>query len=210
MLAQVADLLTHGVSYLRRNPFFLVRAARNAARLELTVPLDTLRFFIDKRPPGKGPERIELSASPPGLVVGLTVDLYGTKLDVGAHVTIESVSALGGGLQLALRVRELSITAPPGSPAAMMVGSLDLSRPASLLTMMPMKHNALVDAHDDVFVIDLMKIKPIAKNEVLQKILAVTDGAAGIREVRTEEDLLVIGLVVRPTQIPAALMRLRG
>lgn len=210
MFAQVTELLTHGVSYLRRNPLFLVRAARNAARLEMTIPLDTLRWLIERRRPGKGPERIEVTAAPPGLGVGLTVDVFGTKLDVNVNVTVEDVASSGGGLQLTVRARDLSITAPPGSPAAMMVGSLDLSNPAGLLKMMPMRLDALVDAHSDTFVIDLMKIKPLAKNEVLARVLAVADGAAGIREIRTEEDLLVIGLVVRPAQVPAALMRLRG
>lgn len=210
MLAQVTELLTHGANYVRKNPLFLVRAARNAARLEVTIPLDVLRWAIDRRPRGKGPERIEISASPPGLQVGLTVDVFGTKLDVSLHVTVEDVASMGGGLQATLRVRDLAITAPPGSPAAMMVGSLDLSNPAGLLKMMPVRIDALVDAHDDVFVVDLMKFKALARNEVLARVLAIADGAAGVREVRTEEDLLVVGLVVRPSQVPAALLRLRG
>jgi len=48
----------------------------------------------------------------------------------------------------ALRVANLQLNAPPNSPAAMMVSSLDLSRPAALMNMMPQKHAALVDAHE--------------------------------------------------------------
>jgi hypothetical protein len=202
--------LKEGLSYLRSNPTFLVAAAKNATRLNLSVPVDFLRWMIDRRPRGKGPERIDVSAAPPGLALGLTVDLYGTKLDVGAHIDIESVDNDGQSLRIALRVEDLSLKAPPGSPAAMMLSSLDTAHPANLVKMMPAKHAMLVEAEDDRFVLDLLQIPKLAKNRTLRRILDATSGVISIREIRTEDDLMLIGISVNPLGLPAALARLRA
>src|SRR5258706_16259387 len=106
-LLAMPTVIKEGLSYLRAHPAFLVTAARNAARLSLSVPIDFLRWLIERRPPGKGPERIEISAAPPGFAVGLTVDLYGTKIDVAAKVGIEMVENTGESLRLGLRMRDL-------------------------------------------------------------------------------------------------------
>ncbi len=198
-----------GLSFLGANPTFLVTAARNAVRREVTVPLDLLRSLIERRPPGKGPERIEVSAAPPALRVGLTVDLYGTKLDVAANVTVDSVDNLDGALKMALLVRDLEITAPPDSPAAMMVRSLDLRRPGNLLQMMPKRPSVLVEADGDRFVIDLLKLRALGKNRWLRRVLAAIADAVAVQRVVTDGDLLVIGLRVHPLALPSALLRLR-
>jgi hypothetical protein len=206
-------VLTHikeGLSYIKSNPTYLVAAAKNATRLNLSVPIDLLRWMIDRRPPGKGPERIDLQASPPGFGVGLTVDLYGTKLDVGANLRIESIDADSDALRLALRVNGLTLKAPPGSPAAMMLASLDTAHPANLVKMMPAKHAMLVEAEDDRFVLDLLQIPKLSKNRTLRRILAAASGVISIREIRTEGDLVLIGLHVNPLGLPGALARLRG
>lgn len=206
-------MLTHlkeGLSYLRSNPTYLVAAAKNATRLNLSVPVDFLRWMIDRRPRGKGPERIDVTAAPPGLSLGLTVDLYGTKLDVAAHIDIESVDNDGQSLRIALRVADLSLKAPPGSPAAMMLSSLDTSRPGNLVKMMPAKHAMLVEADDDRFVLDLLQLPKLAKNKTLRRILDATAGVISIREIRTEDDLMLIGLSVNPLGLPAAFARLRA
>jgi hypothetical protein len=203
------DAVFGGIHYLRSNPLFLFRAARNAARLELSMPIDLLRWAIERRPRGKGPERIELSAEDPALGVGLTVDLYGTKIDVAAKITVEAIDNGADELSIALRVRDLSVKAPPGSPAAMMVQSLDLAHPGNLIGMMPQKHAGLIDAHDDRFVLNLMKLPSLAKNRRLRRILGALS-FIGVREIRTDGDLLVIGLSVNPLHLPAALQRVRG
>src|SRR4051812_4100429 len=98
------DAVVGGLSYLRSHPMLLFRAARNAARLELTIPIDLLRWAIDRRPRGKGPERIELFDADPALGLSLTVDLYGTKISVASKIQIESVDNDDSSLKVALRV----------------------------------------------------------------------------------------------------------
>jgi hypothetical protein len=196
-----------GVSYLRSNPLFALRATSNAARLRASVPLDVLRWAISKRPRGKGPERIELSGADPALRVELTVDLYGTKIDVAANILIESIDNGIDSFKVALRVRNLELHAPAGTPAAMMVGALDLSNPGNLLKMMPQKHADLLQAEGDRIVIDLLKIPKMARNKRLRRVLAALS-FIGVREVRTENDVLVIGFSVRPSALPTGLARM--
>jgi hypothetical protein len=203
------DALRGGLSFLRDNPFAMVQAAKNASRLELSVPIDLLQWGIDRRPRGKGPERIELFAADPALGIGLTVDLYGTKIDVSAKITVEGIENLKDQLKVTLRVRDLTVKAPPGSPAAMMVQSMDFSKPGNLLKMMPMKHAALVEATDDRFVLDLLKIPALAKNPRLTKVLAALSFVQ-VRTVRAETPLLAVGLNVSPRAIPGALRAALG
>jgi hypothetical protein len=200
------DPAMHALTYLLSHPMLPLQSARNAMHRELTVPLAILRWAIDRRPPGKGPEKIELFAADPALGVGLVVDLFGTKLEVSSEITVESIELREDALNIALRVANLRLGAPEGSPAAMMVKSLDLSKPAALMNMMPQKHSALVDARDDRFVIDLLKIKALARNPYLKRVLAALSFVR-VTGARVEGDNLAIELDVSPLSAPSALKR---
>jgi hypothetical protein len=202
------DTVLRALSYLRANPQLLFRAAENALKLEISIPMELVRWAIDRRPRGKGPESIDLFDADPALGVSLTVDLYGTKLSVAAKIGIESIDNGEQQLTVELRVRDLQVKAPPGSPAAMMIQSLDLSRPGNLLKMMPMRHTLLVNATDDLFVLDLFKIRALAGNQRLRQALAALSFIR-IAGVRVDRDLLAIGLDVSPLSIPAAFRRAR-
>ena len=202
--------LREGLSYLTSNPMFLVAAAKNAARLGISVPVDLLRWFIDHRPRGKGPERIEITPAPPGFDVGLTVDLFGTKIDIAANLSIASIENTVDALKVGLRVQNLSVKAPPNTPAAKMFGSMDFSKPAALMNMMPQKHAMIVDVQGDVFTLDLLKLKALGENKTLRRVLAVLSDVLSIKDVRTEGQLLVIGLGTNLMALPSALARLRS
>jgi hypothetical protein len=200
------DPAMHALTYLLSHPLFPIQSARNAMRREITVPLALLRWGIDRRPRGKGPEKIDLFPADPALGMALTVDLFGTKLDVTSEITIEGINLREDALELSLRIANLRLAAPEGSPAAMMVNSMDLSRPAALMNMMPQKHAALVDAKDDRFVIDLLKIKALAKNPYLKRVLAALSFVR-VTGVRAEGDNLALELDVSPLAAPSALKR---
>jgi hypothetical protein len=204
----IKQALVGGISYLRSNPRFVLQAARNAARLEVSIPLDLLRWALERRPRGKGPERIELRGADPSLRVELTVDLFGTKIDVGSSIAIESIENQAESLKLALRLRDLAIKAPQGSPAAQFVQSLDLSKPGNLIQMMPPKHARLIEVQGDRLVIDLLKLPALARNRGLRRALAGLSFVA-IRALRVENDLLIIGFALHPLAIPGALDRAR-
>jgi hypothetical protein len=198
------DSARNALGFFVSHPLFLVSAARNAVHRELTLPIALLQWAIDRRPRGKGPERIELFSADPALGLRLTVDLYGTKVDVSCALTIESIAPRRDALEVALRVHNLKVEAPQGSPAAMMVQSLDLSRPAALMAMMPQKHAALVDARDERFVLDLLKIRALGNNPVLRRVLIALSFLT-VEGARAEGDALALRIDVSPLQAPSAL-----
>jgi hypothetical protein len=113
-----------------------------------------------------------------------------------------------GLLQVALTVRSLELDAPAGSPAAMMISRLDLKRPATLLDMLPKKPPIIAEALEDRFVLDLLRLRPLARNATLRRALAVLGPVLGIGAVATDGDLLTIALVPRPTGVIEAVMAL--
>ena len=202
-------MLLEGLSYLKSNPMFLVAAAKNATRMGVSVPVDLLRWAIERRPRGKGPERIEIRSAPPGFDIGLTVDLFGTKIDIAANLAIAHIDSSPDALRVGIQVKNLSVKAPPGTPAAMMFGAMDFSKPASLVGMMPQKHAAMVEVDGDVFTIDLLKVKALGENRTLRRILSMIADVLSIKEVRTDGDVLVIGFGANLMALPSALARLR-
>ena len=97
-----------------------------------------------------------------------------------------------------------------GSPAAMMLGSMDLTKPGNLMGFMPQKPPALVEASGDRFVLDLLKVPKLAANKGLKKLLALVADVIVIKDVRTEGDMLVVGFKVNARALPLALARLRA
>lgn len=204
------DAIKNGLSYVRRNPAFLVRAALHATRLEIGVPLDALRWLLGRLPQGKSkaPD-IRISASPPALRVEMDLDLMGQPLGISTLLYIEKVGIEAERLLIELRVKHLKIKAPPQSPINQMLAAVDLNRPGSLVGFVPMKIPALVEARDDLFVFDLLQIPKLAGNAGLRRALSALSEVLAIRQVQTEDELLVIGLRAQPMKLPAALGRLR-
>jgi hypothetical protein len=177
--------------------------------LEASLPLDAVRFALARRPPGKGPERIQLASADPAVRVYLTVDLYGTKLDVGVCVLIESIIGDSDRLEVAIRVRDLQIAAPQGSPAAQLVAAMDLTRPANLLKMMPQKHVGLLEVEGDRIAVNLLRIAALGKNEALRRVLTALSFVR-VSAVRAEADMLRVGFSFDPRTLPSSLARLLG
>jgi len=200
--------------YVTRHPKVLGEIARYALQRRLAIPLDSLRWFANQ-PGGKGPTDIVLSAQAPALGVGATLDAMGTQVRVEANIFVDHVHAAPGELQVTLRVKELQASVLnnlDGNLAKLLKsGVLNLKKPASLLAMMGNKKPSLiVEAKDDLFVLDLMKIKAIADDGRVQKVIATLSPVLAVNEVRTEGDHLVLALKARPSGVRQSFSALRG
>ncbi len=202
--------LRAGLDYVRKNPFSIFTAARQAARLRLTIPLDLLRWAVGKIPPGKVSD-LAIAGAPPGIGVGLTVSVMGSQLRVGGVVKIDEITVGPGTLRVELRVHELAVKAVDGaaSPITQMLGAVDLGKPGNLVSFLPKKPAMLVEAKDDRFVLDLMKLRKLGDNAKLQRALGLIAPVLSIRDVEVEGDDLLIGLRIRPTGLPRARAALR-
>ncbi len=202
--------LQNGLAYLVSHPEFLLRCVVNATRLRVGVPLDGVHWLLGRATRGKLPSDLQLLPVPPGVHVSATLDVMGTSLAVGATVSVDSVLFSAESIRMQVRVRDLSIKPDPSSPMAGMIAMMDLTKPGDLLNFMPTRPPIILDAQGDLFVLDLMKLPKLAKNPLARRLVAALSEVLAIRELRTEDDLLVVGFRPMPLGLLAALGHLRG
>jgi len=214
MALPIRSALRSASRYVVRNPFSLLRLAKHAVNLRLAVPLDAIRWFITNTPPGKkAPQDVVVTARPPAIHVGATVDAMGTTLRASSAIKVEELRIDPDELRLTLRLSEvdLRVLDGEGTPIAGLIksGALDLSKPGNLANFMPKRPPVLVDAHDDLLVLDLMKVPKIAKNIRLRKVLERLTPVVNISALRTDGDMLIIALRATPMGVPRALTAAR-
>lgn len=190
----LADL-QQGFSYLVSNPSFLLRSIVNVTRMRFGVPMDAVQWLLGKVARGKLPKDLQLAAVAPGLRASATVNVMGAAMfAVSAVVSVEQVQLASDSARVSVRLRDLQIKPPADSPIAGMLAMMDLSKPGDMLGFMPMKPPMILSASGDLFVLELMKLPKLANNPRAAKIVAALSEILVVRELQTEDDLLVLGL----------------
>jgi hypothetical protein len=198
-----SELLQKLGSYLFQHPDELLRVLRNAPLLKFGVPLAALRWAAVRGVSnGRGkalPRDITLEAVPPGVRVGMSVELMGTPLRVSALVFIERVQLGPEELRIELRVNEvqLSLLAVSDSPLAALIrsGALDLGKIGNLVGVMPRRPAFLVEAEGDRIVLDLKRHRAFT-SERLQKALSLITPLVSVKGVATDSEHLDLELDV--------------
>ena len=159
------DTLKDAVRYLRDNPAYLLSTVGRAVRQEIGVPLPALRWLAGQYVKGpKAPKEFSLGSAPPALSVAAKVNVMGAELRVSSNILVDEVVVDAGTLRIGVRLKELGVKAPEGSPLQQMLGVMDLSKPGNLVGFLPQRPPLLVEARDDRFVLDLMKLPKLANN----------------------------------------------
>jgi hypothetical protein len=205
----LADL-QQGFSYLVSNPSFLLRSIVNVTRMRFGVPMDAVQWLLGKVARGKLPKDLQLAAVSPGLRASATVNVMGAAMFVSAVVSVEQVQLASDSARVSVRLRDLQIKPPADSPIAGMLAMMDLSKPGDMLGFMPMKPPMILSASGDLFVLELMKLPKLANNPRAAKIVAALSEILVVRELQTEDDLLVLGLRAIPQGLMAAISHLRS
>jgi hypothetical protein len=206
------DALRAGVGYIRRNPGELLTVAKAAAGRRATVPLDALRWLSDHAPKGKkGPKDLVIGAASPALSFGVTSELMGNEFRATGEIFVEDIVAGPDDLRITIRVANLKLQALAGenTPMGNLFKAMDLSKPASLLSFLPQRPPAIVEASGDRFTLDLLKVPKIASNPVVRRALEVVTPVVAITEIRTENDHLVMGFRPKSGGLSSALAALR-
>jgi hypothetical protein len=214
MALPIRSALRSASRYVVRNPFHLLKVARHAANLQVAIPLDALRWFVANTPPGRrSPTDVVVTARPPAVHMAATLDLMGTKLRASAAIKVDELRIHPEELRLQLRLSEVEIKVLDRSetPIAGLIksGALDLSKPGNLANFMPKRPAALIDAHDDVIVLDLMKMPKVANNFKLRKVLERLTPVINVSALRTDDDFLIVALRATPMGFPRALTAAR-
>src|SRR5688572_10136381 len=201
--------------FMVKNPTTMLSMARHALGLRIAVPLDALRWFIANTPPGKkAPTDVTVMSKPPAIAVGATIDLMGTRVRAGASIRIEHIEVGTETLKVRLRLSnvDMKVLGESSSPVAGLLRSdaLDLSKPGNLANFMPKKPDVLIEAHDDVIVLDLMKNPKIAENEKIRSVLSTLTPVVNVTAIETDRDFLVLSLRATPLGFPRALNAARA
>ena len=210
MALPIRSALRSAGRYVFKNPFSLVKLAAHAVNLRVAVPLDAIRWFVANTPPGKrSPTDVVITARPPAVHIGATVDLMGTKLRVSASIKVEELRVEPEEMRLTIRLANVDLRVLDGadSPLAGLIksGALDLSKPGNLANFMPKRPPALIEAHDDILILDLMKVPKLAQNVRLRRILERLTPVVNVSALKTDEDFLILAFRATPMGVPRAL-----
>jgi len=178
-------------NYLYQHPDELLRLLRNAALFKFGVPIAALRWAATQNGAKgrKGLRDVSLEAVPPGLRVGMSVELMGTSLRVSALLFIEHVQLGPEELRVELRVNEvkLALLGESESPLAALIrsGALDLGKIGNLVAVMPRRPAFLVEAKDDRIVLDLKRHRTFASPR-MQKLIGLVTPLISVKGVATD------------------------
>lgn len=203
-------LLKTAANYLKQHPEELLRTVKDAFGLKLGVPLDAFRHLADELGQGKkAPKDVVLEAVPPGLRIAMTVKAMGTTLRVKLTLFIEQLSVTASEARVTARIKDMSLDVLDGedTPVAGLIksGALDLSKPGNLVAYMPKRPEALVDAKDDMVVIDLLRVPSLAANKKFRHGLNVVTPVLTVSRIDTRHDHLYIQFRATPSRISEAI-----
>ncbi len=203
------SVLKAAFGYLRKNPDEVVKAAQNATSLKFGVPLASLRWLAGQIQGKKAPKEVEIDATPPALRLSAVVDAMGTPMRAAASIKIDEIHVSPESIRVGIRLRDVKLTilSDIESPVAMLVksGALDLSKPGNVAKFLPKRPPAIVDAHDDRIVLDLMKVPQIAANKALRKALSVITPVLGIGSIETDADHVYVSFKATPAGLAEAI-----
>ena len=200
--------------FMFKNPTTMLSMARHALGMRIAVPLDSLRWFIANTPPSqKAPQDITITPRPPAIGLGATIDLMGTTVRAGASVRIEQIEVTDHKFKVTLRISDVTmkVLGESFTPVAGLIksGALDLSKPGNLAKFMPKRPPVLVEAHDDIVVLDLMQNPKFAANEKVRALLGTVTPVIQVSGLSTEGDFLILQLRASPFGLPRAISAAR-
>lgn len=196
--------------FVAKNPLQMVKMARHAIGMRFAIPIDALRWFAANTPPSRNaPQDVTITAEPPAIVFAASVNLMGTPVRASAKVRIDELRVHADELRVQVQLTEvdLKLLGESDTPVATLIksGALDLSRPGNLVKYMPKRPKVLVEAHDDIIILDLMKNPKMAGNLRLRKVLQRLTPVVNVAALGTEGDFLIVQFRATPFGFPKAL-----
>jgi hypothetical protein len=188
----------------------MLSMARHALGMRIAVPLDAVRWFIANTPPSKkAPQDITITPRPPAIGLGATIELMGTTVRAGASIRVERIEVNDTQFKVTLKLSDVTmkVLGESFTPVAGLIksGALDLSKPGNLAKFMPQKSPVLVEAHDDIIVLDLMQDRKFAANDRVRGVLGTLTPVVNVSGLSTEGDFLIVQLRASPFGLPRAL-----
>jgi len=180
----------------------------NLLGLRVGVPLDALRWLLDRA--AKSGKLIDpvLTEVPPGIRFTGTVDAMKTPLRFSAVVYIDRMLITPEQIRIELRLEEIwaEVLGDATGPVAALIksGALDLSKPGNLAKYLPLPPT-VVETRDNKIVLDMMKDPKLAKNAMLRRALSLVTPVVTAYGLETDDDHLEVMFRPHPEGLmPAA------
>lgn len=181
--------------YLRRRPQEVTRAIWNLIGLRVGVPLDALRWLLDRAAKSGKLKDPVLTEVPPGIRFTATVDAMKTPLRASAVIYIDRMVITPDQIRIELRLEEIwaEVIGDAVGPVAALIksGALDLSKPGNLAKYLPLPPT-VIETRDNKIVLDLMKDPNIAKNRMLRRALSLITPVVTAYGLETDDDHLEV------------------
>lgn len=182
-------------NYLRRNPQELTRTLWSLLGFRIGVPLDALRWLLERvAKSGKVKDPV-VTEVPPGMRLTATVDAMGTPVRASAVVYIDRMVITPAQIRIETRLEEIwmEVQGDAQGPIAALLksGALDLSKPGNLAKYMALPPT-VVETRDNRIVIDLMRDPKIASNPMVQRILPLLTPVLTAYALETDDDHLEV------------------
>lgn len=182
-------------NYLRRNPQELTRSLWSLLGLRVGVPLDALRWLLERvARSGKVKDPV-ITEVPPGIRLTATFDLMSTPVRASAVVYIDRMVITPAQIRIETRLEEIwmEVQGDAQGPVAALLrsGALDLSKPGNLAKYMALPPT-VVEARDNRIVVDLMKDPKIAGNPMVQRVLPLITPVVTAYALETDDDHLEV------------------
>lgn len=215
MALPIGAALRSAGRFMAKNPTTVIGMARHALGMRIAIPLDSVRWFIANTPPSKkAPQDVTVMTRPPAVVVGATIDLMGTSVRASAAIKIDQIDIAPEQVKVKVRLSnvDLKVLGDAATPVAALIksGALDLSKPGNLLKFAPKKPDVLVEANDDVMVIDIMRNPAVRQNAKVRRVLEALTPVVNVVGIATDGDFLTLQLRATPLGFPRALNAARA
>lgn len=181
--------------YVKKKPQEITRAIWNLLGLRVGVPLDAVRWLLERaEKTGKIKDAV-VTEVPPGVRVTCSVDAMKTPLRVSAVAYIDRMQIGPEQIRIELRLEEIwaEVIGEASGPVAALLrsGALDLSKPGNLAKYLPLPPT-VVEARDNRIVIDLLRDPKIAGNPRVRRLLSLITPVVTAYGLETEDDHLEV------------------
>jgi hypothetical protein len=194
--------------YLRRKPQEVTRVLWNLLGLRVGVPLDAVRWLLERAAKSGQLKDPVLTEVPPGIRFTASLEAMKTPLRASAVVYIDRMVIASTQIRIELRLEEIwvEVQGDAVGPVAALLksGALDLSKPGNLAKYLPLPPT-VVETRDNKIVLDLMKDPKIGKNPVVIRALSLVTPVVTAYGLETDDDHLEVMFRPLPDGIlPAA------
>lgn len=204
-------VIGRAIDWIRRHPEDVVQGLRNATDLKLTIPLDAFRFLAAEAKGARMPRKIDITAVPPGIRIGATLNAMKTDLRVDGTLVVDLVRIGRDELRVELRIRDLGLTVvgESDSPLSALIrsGALNLSQPGKLVAFLPKRPLYIVEASEDRIVLDLLRDPKLSAR--LRRVTSLVTPLVTVTSIESRGDALGVQLSCLPAGLARAVDSLR-